>query len=190
MTPGPLLLETLARNESLISMACRGPLERSPPYSRLSASIMSQVRYSIVRIDDQNARESVASCPTTELASEIVKALVNQYPSRQYVVESRLVRSGDSSLVAGDHARFERRRRRRSRGSPIDRRRWTAIAVALLVIYPASLGPAAAIGRWLGNPTWYQTLVSLAYYPLRALQAHGPDAAGQLINWYVGLWGG
>ena len=64
-------------------------------------------------------------------------------------------------------------------------RRWAIAAVILGVLYPLSIGPAAGIMHWLGDPIWYANVYNLAYRPITYFDNHEPRKLGRMFAWYV-----
>lgn len=66
--------------------------------------------------------------------------------------------------------------------------KWTAVAVLVLVVYPASLGPAAYLARATGKPDWLEGPLAFIYLPLQAVVECYPNPVGRAILAYAQKW--
>jgi hypothetical protein len=57
--------------------------------------------------------------------------------------------------------------------------------VILGILYPLSIGPAAGLSHWLGDPNWYLDVYMVVYRPIVYFDDHEPRALGRMFAWYV-----
>src|SRR5260370_19830155 len=61
----------------------------------------------------------------------------------------------------------------------------TATAVGLIVGYPLSIGPAAALCSLLDMPLWSAKIYNFVYHPIIYFDSHEPRIVGHIFARYV-----
>jgi hypothetical protein len=64
--------------------------------------------------------------------------------------------------------------------------RWTAIAVAAVMLYPISVGPVLWLDLHGVTPVWCRDIP--LYQPVQWLRENGPEPIRDAINQYLAFW--